>query len=79
MQGVVARQTQTQSFQVALCVFRPSATKSGRPYGVMYMSSSWGTPLVGPLVWGGGQPSRGAQPRVGARPSADEAYLLREE
>ena len=25
-------------------VFWPSATKSGRPYGVMSVSSSWGTP-----------------------------------
>ncbi len=43
----------------AQTVFRPSATKSGRPHGVMYMSS-WGTPSC---VWGGAG-GAGAQPGI---------------
>ncbi len=34
-------------------IFRPSATKSGRPYRVMYVSSSWGTHGGSALLGGG--------------------------
>ncbi len=63
--------------QAQVCIFRPSAKKSGRPYGVMYLSSSWGPPPQTQTSPSLRPPTLTPDPRTRALGLyADKAYLF---